>query len=111
MNLYKMEEMVGGWFVGNFSPTAFATKDVEVSYKTHSKGEVWDIHYHEHVTEINLLVRGEMILQGKKLISGDIFILKPYEIADPEFLEDCEIVCVKLPGITNDKIILKEVEK
>ena len=105
-----MEEMVGGWFVGNFSPTAFVTKDVEVSYKTHSKGEVWDVHYHEHVTEINLLVRGEMILQKKKLISGDIFILKPYEIADPEFLEDCEIVCVKLPGITNDKISIKNVK-
>jgi FkbM family methyltransferase len=107
MNLYKLDEMVGGWFVGNFSPTAFSTKDVEVSYKKHPKGELWDTHYHEHVTEVNLLVRGEMILQGKKLISGDIFILNPYEIADPEFLEDCEIVCVKHPGITNDKIVLK----
>ena len=111
MNLYRLEEMIGGWFVGNFSPTAFTTENVEVSYKKHPKGEIWDLHYHEHVTEVNLLVRGEMILQGKKLVSGDIFILAPYEIADPEFLENCEIVCVKLPGITNDKIILKDVEK
>jgi hypothetical protein len=106
MNLYRIDEMVGGWFVGNFSPTAFATKDVEVSYKKHPKGEIWDLHYHEHVTEVNLLVRGKMILQGKTLTGGDIFILNPFEIADPEFLEDCEIVCVKLPGITNDKIIV-----
>ena len=55
------------------------------------------------------MVRGEMILQGKRLVAGDIFTLNPYEIADPEFLEDCEIVCVKLPGITNDKISVKEV--
>ena len=109
MKLHRLEDMIGGWFVGNFSPTAFTTRDVEVSYKKHIKGEIWDTHYHKKVTEVNLLVRGEMILQGKKLISGDIFTLHPYEIADPEFLEDCEIVCVKLPGITNDKISVKEV--
>ena len=109
MNLHRLEDMIGGWFVGNFSPTAYTTNDVEVSYKQHPKGEVWHTHYHEKVTEVNLLVRGEMILQGKKLIAGDIFTLNPYEIADPEFLEDCEIVCVKLPGITNDKISVKEV--
>ena len=109
MNLHRLEDMIGGWFVGNFSPTAYTTNDVEVSYKLHPKGEIWDTHYHEKVTEVNLLVRGEMILQGKKLIAGDIFTLNPYEIADPEFLEDCEIVCVKLPGITNDKISVKEV--
>jgi hypothetical protein len=100
--------MIGGWFVGNFSPTAFATENVEVSYKKHPKGEIWDLHYHEHVTEVNLLVRGEMILQGKKLVPGDIFVLNSFEIADPNFLEDCEIVCVKLPGIPNDKIVLEK---
>ena len=109
MNLHRLEDMIGGWFVGNFSPTAYTTNDVEVSYKQHPKGEIWDTHYHEKVTEVNLLVRGEMILQGKKLIAGDIFTLNPYEIADPEFLEDCEIGCGKLPGITNDKISVKEV--
>jgi hypothetical protein len=44
-----------------------------------------------------------MILQNTELNSGDIFILNPYEIADPIFLENCEIVCVKNKSI-NDKI-------
>jgi hypothetical protein len=105
MKLYRIEDMVGGWFVGNFEPNAFKTELFEVSYKKHPKNEIWDIHYHEKITEINLLVRGEMILQGKKLMSGDIFILYPYEIANPTFIEDCEIVCIKTPGITNDKVI------
>ena len=109
MKLHRLEDMIGGWFVGNFSPTVFNTSDVEVSYKKHPKGEIWDVHYHEKVTEVNLLVRGQMILQGKKLVSGDIFTLHPYEIADPEFLEDCEIVCVKFPGITNDKISVNKI--
>ena len=49
------------------------------------------------------MVRGNMILQGKELKTGDVFILEPYEIADPEFLEDTEIICVKTPSL-NDKI-------
>ena len=48
-----------------------------------------------------------MKIQNKLLTSGDIFILEPYEIADPEFIEDCSIVCIKYPGITGDKVIIK----
>lgn len=95
--------MVGGWFVGDFEPTAYKTKNFEVSYKLHPKGQEWDIHYHTDVTEINYVIRGNMVLQGKILKTGDIFILEPYEIADPNFLEDTEIICVKTPSI-NDKV-------
>mgnify|MGYP003132400480 CR=1 FL=1 len=106
MKINALKKMKGGWFVGDFYPRATESKEVEVSYKKHPKGEKWDTHYHEHVTETNLLVRGEMIIQGKKLIAGDIFVLEPYEIADPQFIEDCEIVCVKTPAIKNDKIVV-----
>ena len=103
MKILNIEDMVGGWFVGDFEPTAYKTKDFEVSYKLHPKGQEWDIHYHTDVTEINYVIRGNMVLQGKKLKTGDIFILEPYEIADPNFLEDTEIICVKTPSI-NDKV-------
>jgi hypothetical protein len=49
-----------------------------------------------------------MIMHGKELNSGDIFIIYPYEISDQQFLEDCEIVCIKLPGIVNDKIVVEK---
>jgi hypothetical protein len=39
-----------------------------------------------------------MIMQDKILEEGDIFILEPYEISDPTFLEDCNIICVKTPS-------------
>jgi quercetin dioxygenase-like cupin family protein len=103
MKILNIDNMVGGWFVGNFEPTAYKTKDFEVSYKLHPKGQEWDVHYHTDVTEINYVIRGKMILQGKTLKTGDIFILEPYEIADPNFIEDTEIICVKTPSI-NDKI-------
>ena len=105
MQVYNIKEMLGGWFVGNFEPAAYKTKDFEVCYKVHPKGEEWETHYHKVGTEINLLVSGKMMLQGKILKSGDIFILNPYEIADPVFLEDCEVVCVKTPSAPGDKYV------
>jgi len=106
MELFKIDNMIGGWFVGNFEPTAFKTDMFEVSYKKHFKGEYWDTHYHHTVKEINLLIRGKIIIQGREINSGDIFIINPYEVSNPIFLEDCEIICVKTPSI-NDKIIIK----
>jgi hypothetical protein len=106
MRLSKLNDTIGGWFVGNFEKAAFQTDACEVSYKYHAKGEVWPVHYQEKIIEVNLMVRGKMKMHDKILVEGDIFILYPYEIADPEFLEDCEVVCVKVPGITNDKVVV-----
>ena len=106
MKVDRIENMKGGWFVGNFEPSAYKTSDFEVSYKLHPAGEKWDYHYHTKVTEVNYLIRGEMTLQNKLLTSGDIFTLQPFEIADPTFHTDCEIICVKTPS-TNDKISFK----
>ncbi len=103
MKLNRIENMKGGWFVGNFEPTCYKTNDFEVSYKVHKRNEIWDTHYHTTVTEINYVIRGKMILQGQTLVQGDIFTLYPYEIADPIFIEDTEIICVKVPS-SNDKI-------
>lgn len=105
MKLSNISSTIGGWFVGDFENAAYRTADFEVAYKEHHKGEHWDKHYHTEIVEVNLLIEGEMTMHGKHLKSGDIFILHPYEIADPEFLSDCKIVVVKHPGIVNDKII------
>ena len=106
MEIIKHETMNGGWFIGNFEPTAFKTTDFEVCYKTHLEGEEWDTHYHKEGTEINLLVEGSMKIQNKILNAGDIFILLPYEIANPEFLTDCKVLIVKTPSVPGDKYII-----
>lgn len=104
MIVSRIEDTIGGWFIGNFDKASYKTGAFEVSYKLHKAGEKYGWHYHEHLDEINLLVRGRLTIQGRELVSGDVFILSPMEIADPLFIEDCEIVCVKAPNITNDKI-------
>jgi hypothetical protein len=107
MKTYRIEDSIGGWYIGNFDNAAYKTKGLEASLKVHKQFEVWDWHYHEHLDEINLLISGNMVIQGKQLVAGDIFILEPMEIADPIFMTDCTIVCIKVPNFTNDKIIVK----
>lgn len=108
MEIHKIKDMIGGWFVGDFEPTAYKTKDFEVSYKLHPKGEEWEVHYHKTADEINFLFKGRMIIQGTEINEGDIFVIRKYEVADPVFLEDCHIVCVKTNSLKGDKYIAEE---
>lgn len=99
--------MKGGWFVGNFLPTAYWTDKFEVCYKEHKKDEFWDEHYHVIATEINFLISGSMLINDKEIKAGQIFVIEPNFIAKPTFLEDCNLVVIKTPSITNDKFIVK----
>lgn len=106
MKKFKLEDMQGGWFVGDFEPSALRTTSFEVGVKLHPRGEKWPVHYHREVIEYNVLLTGKMTIQGERLIAGDIFVLDKLEVADPEFHEDCLIVCVKVPSIPTDKHIV-----
>lgn len=109
MKISRIEDTEKGWFIGDFPKAAFQSKDFEVSWRIHPAGQVWDLHYQENSYEINLLISGEMILNGTRLISGDVFILDPYEITDVNFIKECSIVCVKTPSLPNDKIVVRKV--
>lgn len=105
VEIVKIDTMKRGWFIGKFEPSVLNTKDFEVGYLQHKKGEKWDFHYHKIATEYNYLIRGEMLLNGKIIKAGDIFIFRPGVTADPEFLQDCELICVKTPSVPGDKYI------
>lgn len=110
MKRFNIKDMKGGWFIGDFDPAVYKTNKFEVCYKKHPKGEEWPVHYHKKATEINYLIKGQMSIQGSRINPGDIFILEPYELADPIFLEDCELIVVKTPSFTNDKYEVCEVD-
>lgn len=103
MQVIDFGQMKGGWFIGNFEPTALKTEDFEVCWKLHKQGEFWPRHYHRVATEYNLLVEGKMRIKDAVLEAPCIFVLQPNEVADPEFLEDCKIVIVKTPSVIGDK--------
>ena len=106
MQITRLENYKEGWFIGDFEPSSFKTKDFEVGYKLHKKGEHWDAHYHEKITEINFLISGKMTIQNQVLHSGDVFVIYPKETADPVFLEDCHLYVIKTPSIIGDKILI-----
>jgi|TARA_B100002019_G_scaffold167821_1_gene145171 anti-sigma factor ChrR (cupin superfamily) len=103
MKITKLSDYTRGWIIGDFEPSIFRTKDFEVAVLNHKKGEEWPAHYHKKGIEYNVLVSGKMIIQNKEINSGDVFVLDRYEVADPVFLEDCTVVCVKTPSIPSDK--------
>ena len=106
MRVHKLSDMFRGWFIGDFDPSVLRTDEFEVGILTHPKGERWPKHYHKEAIEINVLLEGRMECGGQTLEAGDIFILDRGEVADPEFLEDCKIVCVKTPSIPTDKYLV-----
>lgn len=108
MKTANIKEMFKGWFIGNFEPSVFKTKDFEVGMMFHPKGSHWDTHYHKESTEITLLLVGKMKIQNKIIDPGVIFTLEPFEIADPEFLEDCTVLVVKTPSVPGDKYIVEK---
>ena len=112
MKIIPISEMELGWFVGNFEPTAFKTKDVEVAYKIYSKNENHTAHYHRIATEINYLVKGVLeVKNGSQWVlikPGEIFIFDPYDVAECKFITACEIVVVKVPSVKGDKYVTGE---
>lgn len=107
MILSKITDYFRGWFIGDFENSLLRTKDFEVALLTHKKGEVWPAHYHKEATEYNVLVKGKMLTCGKELNDGDVFVFEKGEVADPIFLEDCTVVCVKVPSIPTDKYVVE----
>ena len=107
MKTFKYEQMKGGWFVGDFLPSVHRTKDFEVAYVKHQKGQHWEKHYHKVATEITLVTKGKIKINDQVYSEGDIFVISPNEIADPIFLEDSEVVIVKFPSILDDKYAVK----
>tara|TARA_B100000029_G_C17194832_1_gene822075 strand:- start:335 stop:661 length:327 start_codon:yes stop_codon:yes gene_type:complete len=103
MKKFDINRMKGGWFVGNFEPTALKTKDCEVAYVKHFKDQEWAKHFHKIATEITFIIKGKIKINDTIFSSGDIFVIEPNEIADPKFLENSEVVIVKVPSDTNDK--------
>lgn len=103
MKTAKISDMTRGWFIGNFEPSVLKTEQFEVGILRHQAGESWPKHYHAMAVEYNVLIQGRMKICEQEIVSGDIFYFEPNDIADPEFLEDCIICCVKTPSVPGDK--------
>lgn len=102
----NIDEYIRGWMIGNFEPAIKKEQSFEIGLLQHKKMEKWDFHYHKESTEINILIEGKMIINNIEINSGNIFIINKNIIACPIFLEDCKIICIKIPSVPRDKYII-----
>lgn len=105
MERYKLDDMVRGWFVGDFTPTALATRAAEVGIKHYRAGDREARHYHKIAREITVIQSGRVQMNGVEYASGDIVVINPMESTDFVVLEDTVTVVVKVPGAVDDKYL------
>uniref|UniRef100_A0A6C0KXY8 Nucleotidyl transferase domain-containing protein n=1 Tax=viral metagenome TaxID=1070528 RepID=A0A6C0KXY8_9ZZZZ len=104
--LIDLNKYTRGWLIGNFEPSIKKTTDFEIGILNHKKDEKWDFHYHSETKEINILLSGEMIINNIPIFKDTIFIFEKDIISCPLFITDCVVLCIKLPSLPKDKIII-----
>jgi len=105
MKISKLDDMVRGWFVGNFVPSVLQTEQIEVGVQRYKKGDTEERHYHKIATEITVIVEGSARMGGQNLSVGDIVVLEPGEDTDFEAMTDVVTVAVKYPSAKGDKYL------
>ena len=105
MKIYRLDDMVRGWFVGAFDPTVLRTDDVEVGIKTYPAGAEEAVHFHKVATEITVILDGTAEMNDRVLNTGDIVVLNPNEPSNFRCLTAVTAVVVKHPGASDDKYL------
>lgn len=103
MKTFKIESMLGGWFLGDFDPSIYKTKEIEIGMKKIPKGEVADNHYHKKAHELTFLISGSIEYNGKIFLDGEMILIEPYEKNNMHFLKDSTIIIAKWPSVIGDK--------
>ena len=105
MRAARLDEMVKGWFVGDFAPSALRSAACEVAIKHYRAGDREALHHHRIAAEVTAIVSGEVRMGGRVFGPGDIVVLEPGEATEFEALTDTVNVVVKLPSLRDDKYL------
>lgn len=101
--MFKLQDMTGGWMVGDFEPVCLPLEACEVACKRYKAGDAEGRHVHRVATELTLIAFGRVLINGTEYASDDIIVLEPGESADFKALEDSITVVVKIPSVIGDK--------
>lgn len=103
IKVHKLSDMCGGWFVGNFSPSALKSKDFEVAVKDYKAGDQEKWHVHKVSTELTVILEGKVKMNDEVLCAGEIISIKPGFGTSFEALTNAKTVVVKTPSVLGDK--------
>lgn len=107
MQVNRLNEMIKGWFVGDFDPVVLRTEAVEVAVKDYAAGDSEAAHYHKIATEVTVVTKGTVQMCGREFNAGEIITLLPGEATDFLALTNAQTVVVKLPGAKDDKYLVQ----
>jgi hypothetical protein len=87
MKKFKLSESgARGWFIGNFPNAVVRTQDFECCWQSNPAGAKDRPHVHKIITEVQLITRGRMIINGIEFGPGDIYVSEPGESYYAEYL-------------------------
>lgn len=99
----NLQNFTKGWVVGDFVPSLFKTKDVEVAIKKYKSGDKETKHYHKIATEYTIVLTGKVKMIDKIFSADDIVTIYPNVENQFECLEDCILLVIKTPSVVGDK--------
>lgn len=105
MKHHRLDDMTGGWFVGDFSPCASRSAEAEVGVKRYPAGAKEKKHFHKVATELTLILSGTVRMFDRVWQAGDIITVEPGEATAFEALSDAVTVVVKTPSVPSDKYL------
>lgn len=103
MEISDLTTMTGGWFVGDFKPTALATGVAEVAVKSYVAGDSEARHHHRVATEVTLVLSGTARFNETVVDTGQIATIPPGESVAFKAVTDVVTVVVKVPSVAGDK--------
>ena len=106
MIVRSLNDMVGGWMVGDFEPTCLKTSACEVACKHYEAGASEAAHVQRIAVEVTLIASGRVTMNGRTFSIGDIIVLEPGDLTDFQALENTTTVVVKLPSVAGDKYLV-----
>lgn len=91
--------------MGDFKPSLFQNKFLEVGVKFFQAGDKERSHKQLVATEVTVVIEGTVRIEDLILNAGDVLVIYPGEFADFEALTNGSLTCVKFPSIPSDKVL------
>jgi len=103
MIIDNLKNMKDGWLIGNFEPSILKTDSFEVCVKEVKNDEP---HYHKKGKEYNIVLDGEVEINGTIFKKDDVFIIEAFEVVNVEVLGYCRVLVVRPYSNPKDKYIV-----
>lgn len=96
MKVFNLNDFVRGWIVGQFA-TPLYQKDYEIGFKYYKIGDYEKSHKHLLSEEVTIVLFGEVEMNGKRYLEGNIIVQEKGEFTDFRCLSGRAIIAVYRP--------------